>query len=81
MNESRRRILRVWSSRIGWRIALSAFIAVLITEAAMLWVLLEFIRRDMPQNYAEIQEWGILFSIACALVTVTDIRKEAGALN
>lgn len=79
MKESRRSIMRVWSSRIGWRIALSAFIAVLITEAAMLSVLLEFIRHDMPDNYQEIQEWGILFSIACALLVTLVIMAGMGA--
>lgn len=79
MNESPRGILRVWSSRIGWRIALSAFIAVLVTEAAMLSVLLEFIQRDMPQNFEEIKNWGILFSLACALTVTIVIMTGMGA--
>ncbi len=69
MSESQPGKIRVWTSRIGWRIALSAFITVLIVRAGGLWITLQWMDGRIPQHAIdELREWSTVYSLAAAVV-------------
>ncbi len=57
----------IWNSRIGWRIALSAFTAILVIQAGQLWLLFDVMDITSLDKQA-LQEWWVIFSLACALI-------------
>lgn len=68
MNESTPTAVNIWHSRIGWRIALTIFIVLLIMQGARLWVILEVMNKYAPQIVDDVREWAIVISICTAVM-------------
>lgn len=69
MSESILSSVNIWRSRISWRVALTAFIVLLVMEGARLWVVLEIVEQYAPRIVNDFQEWGVLISISSTILT------------
>lgn len=63
---------------MGWRIALSVFIAILLVQASRLYILLDILEEALPNKYQDIRDWLILTSLASALFVTLALMQ---ALN
>lgn len=68
MIESQQGKLSIWTSKIGWRVALTAFMAFLIMQAGRMYVVLDYVGPLNPPNYEEFREWMVLTALGSALI-------------
>ncbi len=73
MSESKQGKLSVWSSKVGWRVALSAFMIILVMQAGRMSIMLDYMKDLDPPNFQEMKEWMIISSLASALIVTIGI--------
>lgn len=73
MKESQTGKSSFWTSKISWRVALSAFIAILVMQSARLYIILQYIEGLHPIDFERMREWMVITALASALIVTTVI--------